>query len=159
MIGAVNVKVSIDGYKDIPEGRATVAQMWTGDIVSALQYLPEGTKPDVLGFWYPNDRKGIVNNDCMAVLAKAKHPVLAHLLINFLLDPANATDNYTFVGYQPALSATTADVLKKSVSMPDQLQTSLMTDSDVKNGYRILSLVPDVDKIYEDTFATFKAGG
>ena len=155
----VNVKVSIDGYKDIPDGSASIAHMWTGDIINAMSQLPKGVKDDVLGFWYPKDRKGIVNNDCMVVLAKAKHPVLAHLLIDFLCDPANASDNYSFVGYQPALSALTADALVAAGAVPDHLRNSLMTDEDIRNGHRLLSLVPDLDKVYEDTFATFKAGG
>ena len=35
-------------------------------IAGAYSYLPEGTDPSVLGWWYPTDGVGIVNNDCMA---------------------------------------------------------------------------------------------
>jgi len=39
----MNIKVEIEGYHTIPEGATTVAQTWTGDMLTALQYLPEGT--------------------------------------------------------------------------------------------------------------------
>ena len=54
---AVNVKLSTDDYTNVPEGRAWVHQMWSGSAVSAQWYLPEGTGPEVLGYWYP-DRRG-----------------------------------------------------------------------------------------------------
>ena len=55
---AVNVKLSTDDYTNVPEGRAWVHQMWSGSAVSAQWYLPEGTGPEVLGYWYPARRRG-----------------------------------------------------------------------------------------------------
>src|SRR4051794_20885175 len=80
----MNIKVEIEGYHTIPEGATTVAQTWTGDMLTALQYLPEGTTSDVLGYWLPDP--ALINNDCMCVMTKAKNPVLAHLFMDHLLD-------------------------------------------------------------------------
>ena len=68
--------------------------------------LPEGTDASVLGWWYPSSGVGVVNNDCMAVLAKAKNPVLAHLYINHLLDPATGTPAFTGIVQATALAPT-----------------------------------------------------
>ena len=42
------------GYKDVPEGITTIAHTWSADMIAgAASYLPEGTGPEVLGFWHP----------------------------------------------------------------------------------------------------------
>ena len=55
---AVNVKLSTDDYTNLPEGRAWVHQMWSGSAISAQWYLPEGTGPEALGYWFPPDGRG-----------------------------------------------------------------------------------------------------
>ena len=67
LIDAVNVKVSIGGYQSLGEGQATVHQCWSGDIVNAQYYLPEGTGPEVLGYWYPSNKTGVVGTDTIAI--------------------------------------------------------------------------------------------
>ena len=57
-IDAVNIKLSTDDYTNLPEGRAWVHQMWSGSAISAQWYLPEGTGPEALGFWFPRGRQG-----------------------------------------------------------------------------------------------------
>ena len=44
---------------------------------------------------------GYVSNDCMAVLANAERPVLAHAFINYVLDTKVAIKNMSWLGYQP----------------------------------------------------------
>ena len=41
----------------------------------------------------------------ITVLRDAKHPVLAHTFLNFLLDNENALQNFTFNGYMPPLTS------------------------------------------------------
>ncbi|MGZ6982879.1 MAG: polyamine ABC transporter substrate-binding protein, partial [Ilumatobacteraceae bacterium] len=105
----MNIKVEIEGYHTIPEGATTVAHTWSGDMLTAIQYLPAGTKADVLGYWQP--APAVVNNDTMCILSKAKNPVLAHLYINYLLDKTNAQTNFESVGYQPAIEGLGAQEL------------------------------------------------
>ena len=59
-------------------------------INAAAAYLPEGTGPEVLGFWHPPTGEYLVNNDCLGVIAGCEHPVLAHHYLNHLLDNAVA---------------------------------------------------------------------
>ncbi|MEA3184965.1 MAG: spermidine/putrescine transport system substrate-binding protein, partial [Ilumatobacteraceae bacterium] len=70
----MNIKVEIEGYHTIPEGATTVAHTWSGDMLNAVGYLPDGTGVEVLAYWQPST--AVVANDTMCVLSKAKSPVL-----------------------------------------------------------------------------------
>ena len=98
---AVNVKVGAEAYTVLPEKRAWVHQCWSGDVVNAQYYLPEGESIDNIGYWYPPDGGGVIGSDTIAVMRDAEKPVLAHTFINFLLDEAHALENYGWLGYQP----------------------------------------------------------
>ena len=69
--------------------------MWSGDIINAQSYLPEGTGPEILRYWFPSDGKGMVDNDMLVTLRGGKNPVLAHLFINHMLDPEVAKENFS----------------------------------------------------------------
>ena len=97
----VNVKVGAEAYTVLPEKRGWVHQCWSGDVVNAQYYLPEGESIDNIGYWYPADSGGIIGSDSIAVLRSATKPVLAHAFLDYLLDPANALANYGWLGYQP----------------------------------------------------------
>ena len=45
--------------------------MWSGDIINAQSYLPEGASADILRYWFPADGKGEVDNDLMVSLQAA----------------------------------------------------------------------------------------
>ena len=155
----VNIKVNIEGYKDVPEGATTIAHCWSGDMLTgAANYLPEGTGPEVLGFWYPDDNQGIVNNDCMFVVKGAEHPVLAHLFINWLLDPVNAEQNFAWNGYQQPLAGLGADELIDKGLVPENLRNCVLTDEVIESGYRLLALTPETETIWEDTWSAFSTG-
>ena len=57
-------------YNDLPGGQLGQCQMWSGDVVNALSYLPKGTSSDVLRYWY-QVAGGPIFNDCLCVSAKA----------------------------------------------------------------------------------------
>ena len=113
---ATNPKVDILAYTEIPSGNRDINFTWSGDLFTALQYLPENEAPDVLGFWYPE--KTVAKNYFMCITKSAKAPVLAHQLINFLSDTDNALLNREYVGYQPALESITVDLLISSGTIP-----------------------------------------
>ena len=98
LVKATDARFDILAYQKIPEGTSHINQAWSGDMVSALQYLPEGTAADVLGYWKP--ARTTVANDFFVIPARSERPVLAHSLVDFLLDPTNA-QNFEFVGYRP----------------------------------------------------------
>ena len=62
----------------------------------------DGVGPEALGYWFPEDGRGTIGSDMMAIPKSAKNPVLAHHFLNYLLDEKNGYDNFAnYVGYQP----------------------------------------------------------
>ena len=159
LVGLMNIKVNIEAYKDIPEGATDLAHTWSGDLLAgAYSYLPEGTDPSVLGWWYPADGVGVVNNDCMAVTANAENPVLAHLYINHLLDTANAEENFSWNGYVPPIQGLDADYLIAGGYAPENLRSAVLTDEIIAKGLRFEQLDTETDQLWEETWSSFTAG-
>ena len=159
LVGLMNIKVNIEAYKDIPEGATDLAHTWSGDLLAgAYSYLPEGTDPSVLGWWYPADGVGVVNNDCMAVTANAENPVLAHLYINHLLDTANAEENFSWNGYVPPIQGLDADYLIENGYAPENLRSAVLTDDIIGKGLRFEQLDTETDQLWEETWSSFTAG-
>ncbi len=156
LVQATNARFDILAYQKIPEGTSHINQAWSGDMLSAQYYLPEGTGVDVLGYWAPE--RTTVANDFFVVPARSERPVLAHLFIDFLLDPANAELNFEFVGYQPALVTPSPDELIAAELVPAHLVTALVSDAQVANGFRLDALAPDVQQMWEDAYQRVKAG-
>jgi spermidine/putrescine transport system substrate-binding protein len=160
LIDRVNVKVNIEGYKDIPEGITTIAQTWSADpINSVLAYLPEGVSPDVIGFWHPPSEQYVVTNDSMGVLTAAESPVLAHLYINYLIDNAVAEKNFGWTGYLPALTKLDANYVIDQGYVPDHLRNAVPTNDDIAKGLRFEPLTLEGDALYEAAWSTFTSGG
>ncbi len=153
---ATNPKVDILGYQEIPAGNRDINFTWSGDMFTALQYLPEGVSPDVLGFWYPETT--IATNDFMCITKNAKSPVLAHQLINFLTDTDNALLNREYVGYQPALESITVDLLISSGTIPESLVDALVTPQKYETGLKPVTLEPAVDALWLEQWTAFTAG-
>jgi spermidine/putrescine transport system substrate-binding protein len=159
LVDLVNVKVTIEGYKDIPEGSTSIAHTWNADLIGgAINYLPDGTGPEVLGYWYPADNVGPFGNDCMCVMANAESPVLAHLYIDYLLDKTNAEVNFTWNAYLPAIEGLDADYLIGKGYVPENLRNAVLTNEQIEKGLRYLPLSPDDELIWEDTWSKFTAG-
>lgn len=160
LIDLVNVKVNIEGYKDIPEGTTTIAQTWSADLITgAAGYLPDGVTDEVLGFWHPPAGQYVVTNDSMGVLANAEHPVLAHLYLNFLLDNDVAEKNFSWVGYLPAITKLNADYVIAGGYVPEHLRNCVPTDEEIAKGLYMKPLGAAGEKLYEDAWAKFTAGG
>jgi spermidine/putrescine transport system substrate-binding protein len=152
----MNIKVEIEGYHTIPEGATTVAHTWSGDMLNAVGYLPDGTGVEVLAYWQPST--AVVANDTMCVLSKAKSPVLAHLFINYLLDKTNAQTNFTYVGYQPAIDGLGAQQLIDAGLVPETLRSCVLSDEQIGKGLRYLPLSADVEALWNDAWSKFRAG-
>jgi spermidine/putrescine transport system substrate-binding protein len=152
----MNIKVEIEGYHKVPEGETTVAHTWSGDMLNAQYYLPDGTGPEVLAYWQPET--AVVSNDTMCVLSKAKSPVLAHLFINELLDTNNAQTNFGFVGYQPAVEGLGAQELIDAGLVPENLRSCVLSNDQISKGLRYLPLSADVEALWTDAWSNFRAG-
>jgi spermidine/putrescine transport system substrate-binding protein len=158
LIDLVNVKVGIQDYVYIPDGTATVHQGWSGDMLGALQYLPKGVSSDVLGYWIP-DTNRVVGSDVMAVPVGASKPVLGHLMINDILDNEISLENFSWTGYQPPLTAITTEGLIRDGYIPTNLETAVVQPQDFVDGLVFYETSPQIDALWQNAWARFKAGG
>jgi spermidine/putrescine transport system substrate-binding protein len=159
LIGAANVKLSTDDYTNLPEGKAWVHQMWSGSAISAQSYLPDGVGVESLGFWFPEDGRGVIGNDMIAIPRSAQHPVLAHHFLDYLLEEKNAYDNFVqYTGYQPPLTALDPDRLVADEIVAPGLATSIVRESDFDTGLPLTELTATGQTLWQNAWAEFKAG-
>lgn len=159
LVSATSPKVTITMYNDLPAGQISLSQMWSGDIINAQSYLPEGVSVDILRYWFPADGKGLVDNDLMVSLRAGKNPVLAHLFINHMLEPDVAKQNFSAIGYQPPQVSINPDSLVADGFIPENLRSAIVKPEYFDTGYRILELDPANDAAWHNVWRTFKAGG
>jgi len=151
-----NPKIDILSYQEIAGGGRDIALCWSGDMLAGVGYLAEGESPDVLGFWYPEVTP--TGNDFFSIPRTSTKPVLAHAFIDYLIDVDNALNNQSYVGYQPALEALTAEALINAGAIPDSLVGALVTPERYASGKRFVSLSPDVDALWLDAWTRFTTG-
>ncbi len=115
--------------------------MWSGDIINAQNYLPEGTGPEILRYWFPADGKGMVDNDMLVMLKGGKNPVLAHLFINHMLDPEVAKQNFSADRLPAAAELDQPRTrLWPSEFIPENLKSAIVKPEYFDTGYRLLEL-------------------
>jgi spermidine/putrescine transport system substrate-binding protein len=147
-------------YAKLPEGDYTVAQAWSGDIVGAQWFLPKGTSTDVLGYWYPSDRPGLVGNDIMAIPANSPNPRLAHEFINFMLDEKVGFNNFAYwTGYMPPFRSIDPERLIDQGVVPPTVPDAIVTEEMMRTGYQLAELDADVDGMWQNAWDAIKAGG
>ncbi|MFC6084479.1 polyamine ABC transporter substrate-binding protein [Sphaerisporangium aureirubrum] len=158
LVPRTNIKLGILAYQLVAEGQATVHHCWSGDMVNAQSYLPKGVDADVLGYWYPEGSTGIVGTDTVAVPRNAPKPVLAHMFLNHLLDTKVAESNFSYTGYQPALTAITPDKMVSDGFVTEQLKPTIVTPDVYARSLQILQISPPGEALWNDAWAAFKAG-
>jgi len=149
--------VDVNAYEDLPTGKTWVSMAFSGDLVAAPEYLPEGADPAVLGYWFPLDGRGTVGNDLMTILRSGRNPVLAHHFLNFLLDFDMAMLNLEWNGFQPPLVRIDPSVLVDQGYIPPNLTTAVVRQEYFETGFRAVELDPQVDKSWRDMWSQFKA--
>ena len=158
-MSATDARFDINAYTKIPEGTSHINQAWSGDMVSALSYLPEGTDADVLGYWKPT--RTTVANDFFVIPARSERPVLAHSLIDFLLDPDERPAELR-VRRLPARAARspTPDDLIAAELVPEQPRWPPSSRTqDVTDGYRLDALSPATSRSSgRDAYSRITAG-
>ncbi len=159
LVKATSPKVTITMYNDLPAGQLGLSQMWSGDVVNAVNYLPEGTGPEVLRYWFPSDGKGLVDNDLIVLLRGGKNPVLGHLFLNHMLDPEVAKQNFQQIGYQPPQVSLNPDTLVADGLVPENLTSAIVRPEYFDVGYRLLELDAANDAAWHNVWRAFKAGG
>ncbi len=150
--------ISATVFGDLPAGLISVAQIWSGDIINAKNFMPEGVSPDILRYWFPADGKGLVDNDLMVTPRGGKNPVLAHLFINHMLEPEIAKLNFAAIGYQPPQVSLAPDSLVAEGFIPANLAPAIVRPEYFDVGYRLLELDPASDAAWHSIWQSFKTG-
>jgi spermidine/putrescine transport system substrate-binding protein len=153
-----DVRVDENDYSEIPSGNTWIHQAWSGDMAMANHYLPKGTPVDVIGYWFPADRKGPVANDLMVNLTSGENPVLAHKFIDYMLDVDNALENYSYVGYMQPLTDVTAQRLIDEKLLVPQLSSTVVQREYFRDGLFELELPAGADAAWESAWNTFSKG-
>jgi spermidine/putrescine transport system substrate-binding protein len=160
LIGLVKVKTDVNAYSEVPEGTATVHQCWSGDPIAGQYYLPKGETPEVLGYWRPTDpRDYVIGSDNIAIPKSASKPVLAHMLINDLLDEKIGLQNFGWNGYQPPITKLSATYLVDQGYIPKNLSNAVVVPGDFKRGLTFYEVSPSTEALWQTNWARFKAGG
>jgi spermidine/putrescine transport system substrate-binding protein len=161
LIPICNPKVNITEYQTLPEGTSWLHHCWSGDLLGGVfSYLPEGTDPSVLSYWAPARGKGPIQNDCWAISASTKKPVLAHLWLDYIIDNTVATDNFlNFNGYQPPMVSITPEKLVAEGRIPENLKTAVMGPDDFGPGaLQEMTLTPKGQALWQSAYAKFVSG-
>jgi spermidine/putrescine transport system substrate-binding protein len=157
-------------YVFFPGETLQVTQSWSGDTVAAWGYVTAYNMAhyERIGFWYPEDRKGAVGNDLIAVPSIAPSPVLGHAFLNYMLDSKHALENFSWNGYQPPQNSIDPDTLTttmglygKSSGVPyvfPWLKDAVVRKEDFSTGYQIGELSPDVNDLWTEQWDRFKSG-
>ncbi len=152
-----NVKVNVNDYTDVPSGATYLSQAWSGDMATSPMYLPKGVPSTVLGYWRP-DNYAETQNDMITILRGAKHPVLAHTFLNFLLDDQIGLENVSWNGYIPPLTSVTPATVVSHGIIPENLTSTIVRESDFKRGVTIDALTTQGESLWENAWSNFKAG-
>jgi spermidine/putrescine transport system substrate-binding protein len=166
LVDLVDIRYTIDGaYTGLPETRFGLHSAWSGDIVNAQYYFPEGGDPGVLRYLWPANAegstvRGAIANDTLAILKGAEHPVLAHKFIDFMLDADNALGNFSWLGYQPPQTSIDPETLVADGYVPENLSTAIIRQGDVnlERAYVHVQLEPEVEATWTQAFASALGG-
>ena len=145
---ATGVQVTSDGdYEGIARGEFAVHQAWSGDVLAARRFggAPPALTDARMGYWWMREW-GVVGCDLLGVLSSGRHPVLAHLFLNHLLDLDIAMSNFAWNGYQPPLVEATRDAFASRQwgrAVPAHLLgTTILTPEEFGGGAMLLRLDP-----------------
>jgi spermidine/putrescine transport system substrate-binding protein len=154
----VSLQIDNNDYSEVPDGQTWIHHAWSGDMAAAPSYMPKGVPVDVVGYWFPRDGKGPINNDTNTVLHAASNPVLAHLFVNYLMDEPVALENISWNGYMQPLNAITPELLVKEQILPPSLMSTAVVPSDFRRGLGELQLPVDADALWQQAYLVVSNG-
>ncbi len=159
LVDLVDIKANVNAYSEVPEGTATVHQGWSGDAIAGQYYLPKGETPEVMAYWRPDDPKQrVIGSDVIAIPKSAQKPVLAHMMMNDLLDEEIGLQNFGWNGYQPPINKLSATYLVKQGYIPKNLMNSVIVPGDFDQGLTFYEVSPETEALWRNNWSRFKAG-
>jgi len=159
MDGKMRPKVQISAYETLPAGRITLAQLWSGDLLSgAINYMPKGTPASVMSYWYQSEG-GPVFNDIITIAAASTKPVIAHRFLNYMMQPDVAYENFVgYTGYQQPQKSLNAAKLFDDGILPKGLSKAVVTQDAYAAGNGFLTLTGEGEQIWDKAWSKFRAG-
>ena len=164
VVKAVNPKWDNDDYTELPQGQAWLHQSWSGNALDAyVFYLQPGQTAEIFSYVWPPavapSVPGVVGTDLIGVLTTGKNPVLAHMFVSEMYDPAIALDNFaTYTGWQPPLKPIDPDSLVADGIVPENLASTIVWEEDYAKGLQLCELAPEADVLWEDAYQQLQAG-
>jgi spermidine/putrescine transport system substrate-binding protein len=159
-VEAVNWKYDHTDYNEL--GQWQVHHTWSGQVAYYQYYLPKDLSIEQISFvWPPRGAAGapgLVQDDVFAIPRGAQNPVLAHLMIDFLLDNKNGIDNYSYEGFQPPLNAAQPDELVSMGLVPENLKNIIITEEDFGLGLATLELTPQGTQAWQQIYVDVTGG-
>ena len=152
----VRLRISGSVDTDLASGRTWISQAWSGQAVAAARHLPTGVPADVIGYWFPPDGVGPVNNDIGAVIRGSRNPVLAHLFLNFLLDPVNAVTNMRGTGFMQPLNWLTPERMVRDAALPPGLASAAVLPTFLDRGLKEFQLLPSATLLWLQAWNTVR---
>ena len=144
-------------------GEWLIHQTWSGQVASYVSYLLTGlpiTKFSYLGLPEVPPKSPACRRTTSSRSTKgASSPVLAHKLVDLLLDPAYSLLNYGYAGYQPPLNSIDPDSILAKGLIPPNLESIIITEDMVALGVAELELSPSTALQYESLYRKIVAEG
>lgn len=159
-VDTMNWKFDHVDYNEL--GTFAIHQTWSGQVVYYQYYLPKDLTIEQYSYvWPPKDAaggEGIITNDMFAIPKGAQSPVLAHLMIDWLLDPANASLNYSYEGFQPPINEITPDSILADELVPENVSNILLTEDDFALGVPQVELAPATNQLWQQIYTEVTGG-
>ncbi|MGA9160225.1 MAG: spermidine/putrescine ABC transporter substrate-binding protein [Actinomycetota bacterium] len=161
-VDLMNWKFDHTDYNEL--GSFEVHMTWSGQVPYYQYYLPKGQQITQYSYAWPAkthpDLQGILTNDVFAIPKGAKNPVLAHSMINFLLDPEHAITNYSYEGFQPPIVQFDNEKAVSDGIVPENLSNTLLIEDDFKltNAVRELELSPAANQLWQQIYQEVTGG-
>ena len=152
-----DVTISSSEYNNVPVGQTWISSAWSGDMAAAQYYMPKHVNVDVIGYWFPADGRGPVNNDTNVVLNSATNPVLAHLFLNYMLDFNNVMTNISFNGYMQPINGITPQRLVSEQLLPPSLMSTAVLPSYFRRGVMQLQIPVTANALWEQAWLQAKS--
>lgn len=153
----VGIRVDNNTSAEIAAGQTAVHLAWSGQAAAAPRFLPRGVPVEAIGYWFPPDGIGPVGNDTATVLRGAQSPVLAHLFINYLLDPLSALVNISRIGFMQPLTYVTPARLVYEGILPRSLMSTAVLSTYQDHGLKKLRLPVGADALWRQIWNSVSA--
>jgi spermidine/putrescine transport system substrate-binding protein len=161
-VDQMNWKFDHVDYNEL--GSFEVHMTWSGQVSYYQYYLPKGQEITQYSYVWPAatnpDLQGILTNDVFAIPKGAANPVLAHAMIDFLLEPENAITNYSYEGFQPPIVQFDNEQAIADGIVPENLANTLITEDDLNlpNAVRQLELSPTANQLWQQIYQEVTGG-